>query len=34
VLALIAVFRLRLGMTTVLAGSAALGLCLHLVGLA
>lgn len=31
-LALFAVFRLRLGMTTVLAGSAALGLLLHLVG--
>ena len=34
VLALIAVFRLRLGMATVLAGAAALGLALHLAGLA
>lgn len=33
VLALIAVFWLRLGMTTVLAGAAALGLALHLAGL-
>ena len=33
-LALYAVFRLKLGMTTVLAGSALLGLGLHLVGLA
>jgi chromate transporter len=33
-LALIAVFRLKLGMATVLAGAAALGLALHLVGLA
>lgn len=34
VLALIAVFRLKLGMATVLSGAAALGLSLHLVGLA
>ena len=34
VLALVAVFRLRLGMATVLAGAAALGLALHLAGLA
>ncbi|MDP3261691.1 MAG: chromate efflux transporter [Tabrizicola sp.] len=34
VLALIAVFRLKLGMATVLGGAAALGLGLHLVGLA
>jgi chromate transporter len=33
-LALIAVFRLKLGMATVLVGAAALGLALHLVGLA
>jgi chromate transporter len=33
VLALIAVFRLKLGMTVVLAGAAGLGLALHLVGL-
>lgn len=33
VIALIAVFRLKLGMTTVLAGSAALGLFVHLAGL-
>ncbi len=33
VLALIAVFRLKLGMATVLGGAAALGLILHLVGL-
>ena len=34
VLALFAVFRLKLGMTTVLGGAAVLGLALHLVGLA
>ncbi|MDP2087699.1 MAG: chromate transporter, partial [Gemmobacter sp.] len=34
VLALVAVFRLKLGMATVLGGAAALGLALHLVGLA
>lgn len=34
VLALVAVFRLKLGMATVLAGSAALGLALYLAGLA
>jgi chromate transporter len=33
VLALVAVFRLKLGMATVLAGAAALGLALHLAGL-
>jgi chromate transporter len=33
-LALIAVFRLKLGMVTVLGGAAVLGLALHLVGLA
>lgn len=33
ILAIVAVFRLKLGMATVLAGSAALGLTLHLVGL-
>ena len=32
VLALVAVFRLKLGMTTVLAGAAGLGVCLHAVG--
>ena len=31
-LALVAVFRLKLGMTTVLAGAAALGVALHAVG--
>ena len=34
VLALVAVFRLKLGMATVLAGAAALGLLFHLAGLA
>jgi chromate transporter len=32
VLALVAVFRLKLGMTTVLAGAAGLGVCLHAMG--
>ncbi len=34
ILALVAVFRLKFGMATVLTGVAALGLALHLVGLA
>lgn len=34
ILAIVAVFRLKLGMATVLAGSAALGLTLHLIGMA